>query len=149
MSTPLGEDFAAVAFLQSAQLCRGLSDEQMDELIATGELQSFAPLAVVIEAGECDDGLFIIFDGRVSVRAQTSEGWVELAQLLRGQIFGEIAVLTQQPRTNRVIATGDVRLLRLRGEVVRRVADAEPKFGRRLAALMAGRSRDTARKLEQ
>jgi len=70
-----------------------------------------------------------------------------LAKLRRSAVFGESAALTQQPRTASVVTEIDARLIRIPGETVRAVADAAPKLGRRLAALMAGRSKDTEVKL--
>jgi CRP-like cAMP-binding protein len=88
-----------------------------------------------------------VLEGSVNIRKRRREAQLELASLDRQAVFGEIAVLTQKPRTASVVARVDTRLVRLSGDVVRRVAERAPKFGRKLAALMAGRNKDTSKKL--
>ncbi len=145
---PLADDIAAMAFVQSSSLCHGVAEEMLAELYAGGEVLEVGAGAVVFQQGGIDDGLYLVLDGSIHIRKTHGSVEIDLASLDRQAVFGEIAVLTEgQPRTATAIARVDTRLVRFDGGVVREVAGAAPKFGRKLAALMAGRTKDTSKKL--
>jgi CRP/FNR family transcriptional regulator, cyclic AMP receptor protein len=144
---PLTEDMAAFAYVQSSSLCNCLAPDQLTELLRGAKVEDFPLGAVLANEGDKDDSLFLVFDGTVSVCKQRGDVLLELAVLERAHVFGEIAVLMQQPRSATIIARSETRVIRLDGVAVRKVAELEPKFGRRLAALMSARIKDTAEKL--
>jgi CRP-like cAMP-binding protein len=144
---PLAEDIAAMAFVQSSFLCQGVDEHLMAELYSGSVVMEVAAGERVFSEGDTDDALYVVLEGSVNIRKRRREAQLELASLDRQAVFGEIAVLTQKPRTASVVARVDTRLVRLSGDVVRRVAERAPKFGRKLAALMAGRNKDTSKKL--
>lgn len=58
---------------------------------------------IVIEQGEHGDCLYIIIEGHVLIsRKKTSKKWERINTLGPGEVFGEIAVLRDIPRTARV-----------------------------------------------
>lgn len=144
----LRDDIAAMAFVQSSSLCHGLDVDCMRLLLETGDVAHLHATATIVSEGSHDDHLYIVLDGHVSVRKQHRSRVVDLAVLERGAVFGESGVLTQYPRSATVVARTDVRLVCWPGPAVRVAADKVPRFGRRLAALMAARQRDTDTKLE-
>ena len=146
---PISDDIAAMAFVQASHLCNGLSAETLDKLLTAGELLEYAPAEVVIQEGGQDQHLFVVLDGAVSVQKSTDGESVEVAVLERSGVFGENAALTGQARSASVVSTTDTRLVRFPGDVVRQVAEEVPKFGRLLATLMAGRAKDTEKKLSE
>jgi CRP-like cAMP-binding protein len=146
-SAPLESDVAAMAFIQSASLCKDLEPELLNELYKAGIVVEYGPASIVLTEGDGDQDLFFIVEGSVSVCKQGEGTIIELATLERPVVFGEKAVLTQQPRSASVITQTEVRLVRFPGELVRKIADKAPKFGRMLAMLMAARAKDTTSKV--
>lgn len=146
-SRPLANDVGAMAFVQAAQLCHGLSAEALGPLFEAGQVCEYEPGQTVVEEGSVGGELFMVYDGQVRVQKRHGDGTVELAALQRPAVFGEISLLTGRPRSATVIASVDAQLIRFPAETVRHMADTWPLFGRRLAALMAGRTRDTEHKL--
>eukprot|EP00762_Andalucia_godoyi_P007943 ANDGO_01261.mRNA.1 cAMP-dependent protein kinase regulatory subunit len=59
---------------------------------------------VVLREGESGDDFYIVIEGEVSVRKRG----VEVTRLGRSEFFGEIALLTNQPRLATVIADSDI-----------------------------------------
>lgn len=144
---PLGDDVAAVAFVQAAAVCRELPEEQLAEIYGSGEVVEYGPGQLIVVEGATDSSLYFIVEGSLTVCKQRGDALVELAALERPAIFGEAAALTGQPRSASVVTQTDVRLIRIPGELVRRIADAAPKFGRLLATLMAARQKETEKRL--
>ncbi len=144
---PLASDIGAIAFIQASSLCRDLPKALCDELIAQGEVVSYDAAQLVLVEGDSDNGLFFILEGSVAICKRNGSELVELATLERPAVFGETAVLTQQPRSATVVCQTDVRLVRAPGELIRSLAERDQKLGRMLATLMAARVKDTEKKL--
>jgi len=63
--------------------------------------------------GEPGDAAYIVLKGKVSVFIQTEKGSVEIAQLKRGDVVGEISILCDVPRTASVKAVESVQTLKV------------------------------------
>ena len=138
---------AAIAFVQNSYLCKGLDESLLKKLLAAGTLIAVPAGTTVWVEGAADDRLFMILEGKVEIKKQHGGNVIELATLERPAIFGERAVLTAHPHSATVIARVDCRLVAFPGELVRDIANQAPKFGWLLASLMAGRTKDTEKKL--
>jgi cAMP-dependent protein kinase regulator len=78
-------------------------------------LRRYADDEVVIRQGDRGESFFIIADGDVLIKRDvTEDGGTTLAHLHRGAVFGEIALISDEPRHASVIARGDVDVLELR-----------------------------------
>ena len=62
-----------------------------------------------------------------------------MARLGRGPLFGEMSVLTGEPRTATVVALGDAALLAVDRDAFERILSAEPDLAQRLAETIARR----------
>jgi CRP-like cAMP-binding protein len=89
-----------------------------DEIHAVGEAMEFFTVkrgAVIIRERDKGDLMFVIHGGRVEVQKEDEAGALRpVAQLARGEVFGEIALLQQVPRTSSVIALEDTELFALK-----------------------------------
>jgi small-conductance mechanosensitive channel/CRP-like cAMP-binding protein len=101
----------------------------------------------VVQQGDTGDSMFVI--GRGSVRVTILPGVTEVATLTAGSYFGEMSLLTGQPRTATVSAITDCVLLEISAGDFRRIALAQPavveQVTHAVAERQAGldRSRDT------
>ena len=79
---------------------RGLSAAELRLLAMTLTAQRFAPDAFIFVEGDKGDCLYIVVDGRVRIsRRMTGMGEETLAILERGEVFGEMALVDDQPRS--------------------------------------------------
>lgn len=80
------------------------------------QLRRFADEEVIIREGERGESFFLIADGEVLVKRDIDDedGGVTLAHLHRGAVFGELALISDEPRQASVVARGDVDVLELR-----------------------------------
>lgn len=77
-------------------------------------IESFAPGAVVFRQGDPADRLYLVLEGRARVSSHDAAGAeTDLTELLPGQMFGELAILHDQPRTASVRAVDGLKLASL------------------------------------
>lgn len=77
-------------------------------------IETFAPDAFVFRQGDAADRLYLVLEGRARVSSLGSDGAEkDLTELLPGQMFGELAILREQPRTASVRAIGELKVASL------------------------------------
>jgi uncharacterized protein YhbP (UPF0306 family) len=74
---------------------------------------------IIVRRGGPADRFFIVVDGEATVTADESGEGQPIASLGRGQLFGEIAIMRDQPRTATVRAKTDTKLLALERDTFR------------------------------
>jgi hypothetical protein len=108
------EDFIKlVPFLNRLALFRRLSQGQMERLVENFEPVDLKPGERLFSQGETGDSMYIVVSGRVRITRGPEERERELATFVRGDIFGEEAMLYGQPRSATVTAIDQASLLRL------------------------------------
>jgi len=92
---------------------------------------------VLVEIGQPGSGLFVIQDGKVQVELSGRA-------LMRGpgDFFGEIALLTDRPRTARIRATTDVRCWALARKDFARLLEDHPRIAVRMLPVLADKLAD-------
>lgn len=94
---------------------------------------------VLVEEGADVGGFFVIIEGNAVV---TRDG-EHVARLGEGEVFGELALLLQAPRTATVTADGPVRLLRIDPGQFQAMLLEHPQVAVKLLAVLADRLRTT------
>lgn len=67
----------------------------------------------VIHEGDLDKSLFIIQSGKIQVQRRVENEDIEIMQLCKGDVFGELSLITGLPRTASIVACEDCELLEL------------------------------------
>lgn len=97
------------------------------QLLEQMKMRSVLPDEVVIREGDVDDSMFIVSTGRVKVTKTTDAGTdMVLAQLGDGTFFGEMALLSESPRTASVIASEEALLFEVSRDVLASVVKNFP-----------------------
>ena len=126
--------------LASVPMFADLSEEQMQLLVADSQLLTYGPgEAVVREAAE-GESLFCLLGGRVEVVKQLEDGRrVRVRELQAGNVFGEMTLFLNAPRSATVRTLEECQLLRVGRPAVRRLLQVNPALLERLAVLVAAR----------
>jgi serine/threonine-protein kinase len=66
--------------------------------------KTFAAGDVIVQEGESGDAAYIIVEGRCEIRKQMPSGEQTLREIGPGDVFGEMAIMTEGPRTASVVA---------------------------------------------
>jgi len=101
-----------VIFLRMVPLFADLPPEDLKPLASVAEEHDFADEEVIAEQGDIGDAMHIIVQGKVSVRVRGPDRQGRtLAVRSQGDVIGEMAVITSQPRMAGLVAAGPVRVL--------------------------------------
>jgi CRP-like cAMP-binding protein len=105
----------AVKFLSNTLLFSQLAPEEVRAVAEAMEFFTVKRGAVIIRERDQGDLMFVIHNGLVEVQKEDEAGALRpVARLSRGDVFGEIALLQQVPRTSSVIALEDTELFALK-----------------------------------
>ncbi|MCZ8155269.1 MAG: Crp/Fnr family transcriptional regulator [Leptospira sp.] len=83
--------------------------------------------------------LFILQGGKVKISKIVNQNEVMLAVLQTGDIFGEMAILDNKPRSASAIASGEVELLAINKANFEGMVKAQPQLATRLITLLSER----------
>ncbi len=98
----------------SIPLFGDFSPEELTEIIHGLRLLSFEPGDVIISQGQTGNSLFVLTTGTVKAWVRGGEGPAVRVRIMReGDFFGEISLLSGQPRTATVTAATRCELLEL------------------------------------
>ena len=93
-------------FLHQVPVFSALAPAALAAIEARMQRRDFLPQATIVKEGSTDGAAFFVLSGKVAVRRRDPDTGVDfvLAELASGQMFGEMALLTGQPRTASVVA---------------------------------------------
>ena len=117
---PLYMGAAAHQALQATPLFAGLPSDALEALVSNLELVHLDEGGVLFREGDAGDALYVIVEGEVSVQAEGPPR-VEMARLGTGAFIGEVALMTEQPRSATVSAVANTELLRIDRHTLSRV----------------------------
>jgi NTE family protein len=125
---------------QHSDLLRGLNSAELSSIVPLMERREFRAGEVILRWGEPGDCLYVVESGLVSVVVpQRSGSETMLAQLGPGQIFGEMAILTGQPRSAEVRAVVDCAVHALSVTSFFKVAGRSPTMLLNIGRVLASR----------
>ncbi|HEV2705876.1 MAG TPA: DUF1003 domain-containing protein [Pyrinomonadaceae bacterium] len=97
--------------LRSVPLFASLDDAAAGALCALLDVRCVPRGSCVFRTGEPGDAMYLVEDGRVRIHLHDADGEdVTLAELARGDFFGEMAILDGKPRSADATITDDARL---------------------------------------
>ncbi|MBA3817762.1 MAG: cyclic nucleotide-binding domain-containing protein [Deltaproteobacteria bacterium] len=105
--------------LAATPLFAGLPSDALEALVEHLDLVTLEAGEQLFREGDPGDALYVIVEGEVSVQAEGPPR-VEMARLGAGSFIGEVALMTDQPRSATVSAVSPAELLRIdRGTLAR------------------------------
>lgn len=132
--------------LRSVPLFAGLSKAELQALLTRMAVWSYRKDTTVVVEGEKGLSMFVLLSGAVKVCTKDREGnELFLAALGEGEFFGEMALLSGQPRNATVTTTEDSDLLELSKEGLDRAIKRRPELREILERYYRERKQGTAR----
>lgn len=98
-------------------LFRGLEAEMIAKIFARGLTVEYEAGEVIFKKGQEGESLYLILNGNVTI----ADDMREIATLKQGDMFGEMALISQGKRSADAVALNDVSLLALKMDIINNI----------------------------
>jgi small-conductance mechanosensitive channel/CRP-like cAMP-binding protein len=130
--------------LSRVGLFRGLTDPEREALARSMRRAPFAAGELLTRQGAEAHWLYIIEKGKVSVRVAVDGAEArEVATLGDGDYFGEMGLMTGEPRSATIVALSNTDCFRLDAAAFRELVENRPAIAEQMAELIARRRVET------
>jgi small-conductance mechanosensitive channel/CRP-like cAMP-binding protein len=126
---------ARVEALRRVPIFDVMSEPSRVRIAGASQERLFTAGEEIVREGDAGQELFVLVQGRVAVFANGEE----VARLEPGGFFGEMSLLTGEPRSATVVALGDVRAIAVAPDALRPELDGDTDVVHRLGTILAER----------
>jgi CRP-like cAMP-binding protein len=113
------------------------SNEDLALLITFCDLVTAPEGDLIIKKGDLSDSMFLVLSGQVRARLRVGGRDTSLGTMEPGELFGEVAMLSQTARSADVVAEAPTRLLRLTSERFQELMSNHSQLAARMLYNMA------------
>jgi CRP/FNR family transcriptional regulator, cyclic AMP receptor protein len=128
-------------FLRASDLLENQPEEVIGAVLALGHIVEFGPGDIVFRQGDEGDRLFIVKEGVLEILAQPADSTEAhaIAYLGKGEVLGEIALLTGSKRSATARSPERAELFTIKKAVFLGLMGTVPDFARNLCLVLAKR----------
>jgi small-conductance mechanosensitive channel len=136
--------------LHHVPLFHSFNDGELDQLAARARRHRFREGERLVAEGEAGASLFVLAEGVLEVAVAAMPGRpLVVDRMMPGDVFGEISLLTGQPRSATVTAATDGLAYEIGKADLQPILKARPVLAEDLAELMVKRQRNNRQRLEE
>ena len=127
-------------FLGSIPLFSQLNESSAILLARACRFQQIKKGEILFFQSDASELAYIVRSGILSIILNSSDGRdMVINEMRTGDMFGELGILTKQPRSTSAMARTDTELLVIPRKAFLRIIDDEPQIARRLLDITASR----------
>ncbi len=127
-------------FLAGVDGFRGIDRDDLESIARSIDLHTYAPEEYLIRAGDEGDDMHVIREGRVRVPIYDDDGREKMVfHMGPGELVGEMALLTGDPRSADVIADSEVATLVIHRSTIEPMLVEYPQLARFLTEILGRR----------
>lgn len=133
------EKHPIVDMLSQTPIWSGLSNQDLHSIVRSAKDLRFDSGEAIVKKGETGVGFYLILEGSTEVKS----GEILLSTLGRGQFFGEMSLIDDEPRSADVIAVEPTRCLVLTVWAFESLVSNHPKIALKMLRELVRRLRNT------
>lgn len=117
---------AASEHLHNVPIFAPLSDEELEKLAHASAMRVYAPGEPIVHKGREGNSMFVIIRGAVKVQIPEDNYQKTINHLKANEFFGEMSLLTGQPRSATVIAEEETEVLQIKKTALKPLFENNP-----------------------
>jgi small-conductance mechanosensitive channel len=134
--------------LSKVELFAPLCEEEIQKLAEASTRRVFAPGEAIVRKGQEGGSMYVITKGTVSVQLPGPSGPNTINSLSANDFFGEMSLLTGEPRTANVVADEEAEVLQIRKSAIKPIFEANPDVLKAVSEIVEERRRMLRANLE-
>ncbi|HZH31359.1 MAG TPA: mechanosensitive ion channel family protein [Pyrinomonadaceae bacterium] len=139
LASPAEQAETLTGRLAATDIFAPLNADELSQLVCASRSHTYAPGETIIRAGEEGDSMFVVHHGNVAVQVDDNGQARTVATLGEGDFFGEMALLTGEPRSAHVVAAEETEVLEIGHAAMKSVFDSNPHLAETLGQTIAHR----------
>src|ERR1035437_3584434 len=112
--------------LSQVEIFSPLSEEEIERLANESSTRIYAPGEAIVRQGEEGKSMCVIVRGHVKVQIPEKDGIKTINDLRENDFFGEMSLLTGEPRTATVVAVDETEVLRIDTNGLKPIFEGNP-----------------------
>jgi HEAT repeat protein len=138
-----------IVLLRGMEIFNGLTVNELAAIASLCEHEDFTPGQAIISEGEVGDTMYLVADGKVTVSKNADDGCsVDLADMGKGDYFGEMALFDDSPRSATVTAKEGTSCLVLHKREFNEAVREYPQVALQMLTELSRRLRDLHTKIQ-
>lgn len=125
----------------------GVDPKRLRLLAFMSESLTYREGEMIFDQGEDGDSAFVVIEGAATVTVEINGEKVDVAEIGPKQIFGEMAVLCDMPRTAAISAKNDLSVLRIERDPFLKLLREFPEVSLKVMRFLARRLENTTQDL--
>jgi small-conductance mechanosensitive channel/CRP-like cAMP-binding protein len=125
--------------LNQVSIFSPLSDEEIEQLANSSTSRVYAPGEAIVRIGQEGNSMFVIISGSVRVQIPENSYQRTLSTLSENDFFGEMCLLTGEPRSANVVAIEETEVLRIDKGCLQPIFTNNPALAESVYELIAER----------
>ncbi len=114
--------------LSRIEIFAPLSDEETERLAVASAVRVYAPGEPIVRMGQEGNSMFVIIRGSVKVQIQENGSHRTVNELRENDFFGEMSLLTGQPRSATVVAAEETEVLQIKKAGLKPIFESNPRL---------------------
>jgi small-conductance mechanosensitive channel len=140
---PLRDEANEAAVFDGVAIFAALEPAEHAELRRAARAVVYAAGETIVQQGDCGSSMFVMIDGEAKVTIDPAGQ--EVARFARGGFFGEMSLLTGEPRAATVSAVSDCHVIEITADAFRRCVLDDPEAVEHVGLAVAKRASELAK----
>ena len=116
-----------------------LSDEELEKLATASKVRVYAPGEAIVRRGQEGNSMFVITRGSVEVQILQGGDVKTINTLRESDYFGEMSLLTGEPRTATVVAVEETEVVQINKSALKPIFEVNPDLVKSICDLIEER----------
>jgi len=131
-------EYSNKQLIRKVQIFNLLDDEHCDILLREMRVLDFDAGDIILDAGDCNDALYILAFGKIKVKRTFPDGSEHtIEKIYPGGYFGVMSLLASEPSPDKYTAMGECQVLEFKQSTLETIFNEHPEMMKEMANFLA------------